>query len=76
MAGARSTALQFRYLAVTDATGLRMIDVTVPERARIRLELLAGLTDWLTGAHPDSLRAQVGRSFRDIIDRVCPEEAD
>ncbi len=35
LAGARSTALQFRYLAVTDATGLRMIDVTVPERARI-----------------------------------------
>jgi hypothetical protein len=33
--GARSTALQFRYLAVTDETGLRMIDVTVPERAKL-----------------------------------------
>ncbi len=33
--GARSTALQFRYLAVTDDSGLRMIDVTIPERAKL-----------------------------------------
>ncbi|MEO8359002.1 MAG: multiheme c-type cytochrome [Vicinamibacteria bacterium] len=35
MAGARATALQFRYLFVTDATGLRVVDVTVPEKARL-----------------------------------------
>ena len=33
--GARSTALQLRYLAVTDDTGLRMVNVTIPERARL-----------------------------------------
>jgi hypothetical protein len=33
--GARSTGLQLRYLAVTDATGLRMIDITIPERAKL-----------------------------------------
>ena len=33
--GARATALQFRYLAVSDDTGLRMIDVTIPERAKL-----------------------------------------
>ncbi len=32
--GARASALQFRYLAVTDDSGLRMIDVTIPERAK------------------------------------------
>jgi hypothetical protein len=35
MDGARSSALQFRYLFVTDATGLRVVDVTVPERPRL-----------------------------------------
>ena len=33
--GAHSSALQLRYLAVTDDSGLRMIDVTLPERARL-----------------------------------------
>jgi hypothetical protein len=33
--GARSSALQLRYLAVTDDSGLRMIDVTIPERAKL-----------------------------------------
>ena len=32
--GIRASALQFRYLFVTDATGLRTVDVTVPEQAR------------------------------------------
>ena len=31
--GARGSALQFRYLFVTDAAGLDVIDVTVPEKA-------------------------------------------
>jgi len=35
MKGARSTALQLRYLAVTDESGLRMINVTIPERAKL-----------------------------------------
>ncbi|HKA38571.1 MAG TPA: hypothetical protein VKD25_02275, partial [Burkholderiales bacterium] len=33
--GARASALQFRYLFVTDASGLRVIDVTIPERSRL-----------------------------------------
>ncbi|MEO5761988.1 MAG: hypothetical protein ABIR28_06720, partial [Vicinamibacteria bacterium] len=33
--GVRASALQFRYLFVSDATGLRVIDVTVPEAARL-----------------------------------------
>ena len=35
LSGARSSALQLRYLAVTNDTGLRMIDVTNPERAKL-----------------------------------------
>jgi hypothetical protein len=35
MKSARATALQFRYLFVTDDTGMRVIDVTIPERAKI-----------------------------------------
>jgi hypothetical protein len=34
LAGARASALQFRYLFVVDAGGLQVIDVTIPERAR------------------------------------------
>jgi hypothetical protein len=32
---ARASALQFRYLFVVDATGLTVVDVTIPERAAI-----------------------------------------
>jgi hypothetical protein len=32
--GGRASALQFRYLFVTDRTGLRVIDITLPEKAR------------------------------------------
>lgn len=35
MKGARASALQFRYLTVVDETGLRVIDVTLPERAKV-----------------------------------------
>src|SRR5438105_1967725 len=35
MPGARAAALQFRYLFVLDGSGLRVADVTVPERARL-----------------------------------------
>lgn len=43
--GARSTALQLRYLAVTDDTGLRMIDVTIPERAKLVASAFVPLAD-------------------------------
>jgi hypothetical protein len=33
IAGARGSALQFRYLFVTSASGLDVVDVTIPERA-------------------------------------------
>ena len=35
LAGARATALQFRYLFIVDGSGLRVADVTVPERSRL-----------------------------------------
>ncbi len=44
MSGAKASALQFRYLFVTDATGLRVVDVTDPnkpvllENARVPLQ--------------------------------------
>jgi hypothetical protein len=44
MEGARAAALQFRYLFVTDRTGLRVIDVTLPEKAR-RLDAHVPLAD-------------------------------
>src|SRR5688500_20157966 len=44
MEGARASALQFRYLFVTDRTGLRVIDITVPEKAR-RLDAHVPLAD-------------------------------
>jgi hypothetical protein len=40
----RASALQFRYLFVTDRTGLRVIDVTAPEKAR-RLDARIPLAD-------------------------------
>lgn len=43
--GARSSGLQFRYLAVTDETGLRMIDVTIPERAKLVTSAFVPLAD-------------------------------
>ncbi len=33
--GARATALQFRYLTVVDEAGMHVIDVTIPERAKL-----------------------------------------
>lgn len=41
---ARASALQFRYLFVTDKTGLRVIDVTLPESPQL-LPALVGLKD-------------------------------
>ncbi len=35
LAGVKASALQFRYLFVVDVTGLKVIDVTIPERAQI-----------------------------------------
>jgi hypothetical protein len=34
VAGARASALQFRYLFVASAAGLEVVDVTIPEKAR------------------------------------------
>jgi hypothetical protein len=45
MKGARASALQFRYLVVTDDTGLRIVNVTVPERARIVESAFVPLAD-------------------------------
>jgi hypothetical protein len=74
MAGARSTALQFRYLAVTDASGLRMIDVTVPERARIVASAFVPLED-ADRIHLARTYAYVaaGRQGLAIIDIEKPE---
>ena len=43
--GARSSALQFRYLAVTDDSGFRMINVTIPERAKLVESAFVPLAD-------------------------------
>jgi len=40
----RASALQFRYLFVTDRTGLRVLDVTAPEKAR-RLDVRVPFAD-------------------------------
>lgn len=42
---ARASALQFRYLFVLDRSGLRIADVTVPERARLVPEAHVPLAD-------------------------------
>ena len=47
LSGARASALQFRYLFVTDAEGLKTIDVTDPKQPR----LVAGNTIALRDAH-------------------------
>ena len=45
LVGARSTALQFRYLAVTDDSGLKMVDVTIPEKAKLVAAAFIPLAD-------------------------------
>jgi len=45
MSGARSTALQFRYLFVTDADGLKVVDVTNPAEAYVVANNLIALDD-------------------------------
>ncbi len=42
---AKSTALQFRYLFVTDADGFKVIDVTTPEKAKLISGVSVALTD-------------------------------
>ncbi len=41
----RASVVQFRYLFVTDATGLRVIDITHPSRARLVDDARVPLTD-------------------------------
>jgi hypothetical protein len=53
--GARSSALQFRYLFVTDASGLQVIDITIPERSR--------LLDNSSVALADAHRVYVARTY-------------
>jgi hypothetical protein len=55
LAGARASALQFRYLFVATAAGLEVVDVTVPERAH-RVE---GASVALADAH----RVYVARTY-------------
>ena len=52
---ARSSALQFRYLTVIDNTGLRVVDITIPERAKV-----------VEGAHiplKDAHRVYIARTY-------------
>ncbi len=75
MQGARATALQFRYLAVVDATGLRMIDITIPERAKLVPNAFVPLAD----AHRVYLArtfayVAAGREGLAIIDIEKPEQ--
>ncbi len=55
LAGVRASALQFRYLFVTDAAGLEVIDVTRPDKAH----LVAGARVPLA----DAQRVYVARSY-------------
>jgi hypothetical protein len=60
ISGARATALQFRYLFVTAADGLHVVDVTHPERPEI-----------VPGAYlplRDARRVYVARSFAYVAD--------
>ena len=75
MQGARATALQFRYLTVIDATGLRMIDITIPERAKLVPSAFVPLAD----AHRVYLArtfayVAAGREGLAIIDIENPEK--
>jgi len=45
IAGARASALQFRYLFVASAAGLEVVDVTVPEKARLVEDARVALAD-------------------------------
>jgi hypothetical protein len=55
--GPVASALQFRYLFVTDQTGLRVVDVTVPERARLINK------DAPAVALPEAHRVYVARTY-------------
>ena len=55
MAGARASALQFRYLFVVTATGLEVVDVTLPEKAHA----VEGARVALSDAH----RVYVARTY-------------
>lgn len=41
----RASALQFRYLFVTDADGIKLVDVTLPEKAHLLTEFTLPLAD-------------------------------
>ncbi|MDP2241610.1 MAG: hypothetical protein Q8K18_15815 [Burkholderiales bacterium] len=73
--GAHSTALQIRYLAVTDVTGLRMINVTVPERAKLVESAAVPLAD-ANRIHIARTYAYVaaGREGLVIVDIENPEK--
>ena len=73
--GARSSALQFRYLAVTDDSGLRMINVTIPEQAKLVESAFIPLAD----AHRIHLArtyayVAAGKDGLAIIDIEKPEQ--
>lgn len=53
--GARASALQFRYLTVVDEAGMHVIDVTIPERAKLVPNAFIPLAD----AH----RVYIARTF-------------
>ena len=73
--GARASALQFRYLLVTDATGLRVVNVTIPERAKLVEPARVPLAD-ARGVYIARTYAYVaaGREGLAIIDIENPEQ--
>ncbi len=73
--GARASALQFRYLAVTDDSGLRMIDVSIAERAKLVESAFVPLAD-ADRIHLARTYAYVagGREGLVIIDIEKPEQ--
>ncbi len=73
--GARASALQFRYLVVTDDTGMRVINVTIPERAKLVEGAFIALAD-ANRVHIARTYAYVaaGKEGLAIIDIENPEK--
>lgn len=75
--GARASALQFRYLTVIDESGMRVIDITIPERAK----LVSGAHVPLVDAHRVHIArtyayVAAGREGLAIIDIENPEKPE
>ena len=73
---ARSMALQFRYLFVTTAAGLEVLDVTIPEKARRVEGAHVALADaqglYVARAYAYVAAGSAGLQIVDVTDRVRP----